>query len=116
MKEIIRFYEITSNSNDIIRAWQGHKNEKKWFYCNAGSFVVNLVKIDDFDAPSNHLKPIRFLLDANQPTVLEVSGGYATGFKSNRDNSKLLVFSNSSLEESVQDDFRFPVEKWPANW
>ncbi|WP_273568687.1 hypothetical protein [Maribacter halichondriae] len=28
MKEIVRMYEITPRSVDVIRAWQGHKEEK----------------------------------------------------------------------------------------
>jgi len=116
MKEIVRFYEIALTSIDVIRGWQGHQYEKKWFYCHSGEFVVNLVKIDNFDNPSDHLIPERFVLDAKNPFVLEVPEGYGTGFKANRGNSKLLVFSNFTLDESKQDDFRYSVDKWSANW
>jgi len=116
MASIVRFYEIKHENIDIIRAWQAHKEEKKWFYCHAGAFVVNLVEMDDFDSPSSQLKPERFLLEAKNPKVLEISGGYATGFKAVEENSILQVFSNFSLEASKNDDFRYPIEKWDTQW
>jgi len=116
MKEIVRFYEIVPSSTEIIRAWQAHKAEKKWFYCNSGAFIVNLIKLDNFDVPSVDLKPEKIQLTAKNPVVLEISGGYATGFKAVEENSRLLVFTNFSLEESKQDDFRYPVDKWEAYW
>lgn len=116
MSEINRMYEISPAETKTVRGWQGHKTEKKWFYCNAGSFIVNLIEIDDFDNPSSNLVPTRFVLDAKDPGVLEISGGYATGFKALRENSKLLVFSNFSLEASKQDDFRYEVDQWSAKW
>ena len=32
MSEIKRLYEIEPIDDHIIRAWQGHQYEKKWFY------------------------------------------------------------------------------------
>jgi len=116
MSEIVRMYEIMPSDTTTLRGWQSHKKEKKWFYCNAGSFVLNLVKVDDFDTPSNSIRPERFLLEAVHPSVLEISGGYATAFKAEEENSKLIVFSNFTLEESKNDDFRFPLEQWAAEW
>lgn len=116
MGQIIRMYEITPGNTDTIRGWQAHRKEKKWFYCNSGCFVLNLIKIDSFDSPSKTIVPERFVLEARNPSVLEISGGYATGFKACEDNSKLIVFSNLSLEESKNDDFRFPLETWSGEW
>lgn len=116
MSEIVRMYEISPSDTSMIRGWQGHKEEKKWFYCNSGSFVVNLVQIDNFDTPSKTIRPEQFVLESKKPSILEISGGYATGFKAGEDNSKLLVFSNFSLKESKNDDFRFPVDYWSAKW
>jgi len=116
MSDIVRMYEISPSETSTIRGWQGHKKEKKWFYCNSGSFIVNLVQVDDFDAPSKTIRPEQFVLESKKPSILEISGGYATGFKAQEEHSKLLVFSNFSLEESKNDDFRFPVEYWQAKW
>ncbi|MEP3209497.1 MAG: sugar epimerase [Maribacter sp.] len=116
MNEIVRMYEILPSDTTTIRGWQGHKKEKKWFYCNSGSFIMNLIPVDNFDAPSKSLHPQKYVLEAHNPSVLEISGGYASGFKAQEENSKLIVFSNLSLEESKSDDFRFPVDYWSGKW
>lgn len=116
MASIVRFYEIKPNNVDIIRAWQAHKKEMKWFYCHTGAFVVHLILVDDFENPAPLLKPKRIVLEAIDPMILEISGGYATGFKAIEENSILQVFSNFSLDESKNDDFRYPIEKWEAKW
>ncbi len=116
MREIVRFYEIAPSSTLTVRAWQGHRNEKKWLYCHTGSFVVHLIKVDNFDGPTEGIFSEKFLLDAKKPTILEIPNGYANGFKAIEKGSKLLVFSNFSLEASKEDDFRYPVEKWSVDW
>lgn len=116
MSEINRMYEISPNDTNTIRGWQGHKAEKKWFYCNSGSFIVNLIEVDDFDSPSKELIAKRFVLDVNEPAILEISGGYATGFKALTANSKLVVFSDFTLEASKEDDFRYDITTWFAKW
>ncbi len=116
MKEIVRFYEIAPSSTQTVRAWQAHLEEKKWFYCTAGTFVVNLKRINDGSSLPIGLDVERFELSEKNPLVLEVPGGYASGFKSLVENSKLMVFSNFSLEESKNDDLRFPLEQWEAEW
>ena len=116
MTEIVRMYEILPGDTHTIRAWQCHQREKKWFYCHAGSFIMNLIQIDDFEAPSKDVVPKRIELRSETPSVLEISGGYATGFKAQEENSRLIVFSNFSLEESKNDDFRFPVDHWSVKW
>ncbi|NNE76924.1 MAG: dTDP-6-deoxy-3,4-keto-hexulose isomerase, partial [Pricia sp.] len=95
-----------------IRAWQAHTKEKKWFYCNSGAFVINLIELDNFEHPSDNLKTQKILLNSAVPMVLEISGGYANGFKATQEGSKLLVFSNFSLDESKADDFRYPADQW----
>jgi dTDP-4-dehydrorhamnose 3,5-epimerase len=116
MKEIVRFYEIAPASQQSIRAWQGHVHEKKWFYCLSGSFVINLIAVDDFKNPSKTLIPIKFGLDTTVPHILYVPGGFATGIKATSDHARLQVFSNVGLNESKNDDFRFPLETWSATW
>jgi len=116
MRTIVRFYEIVPNDINTVRAWQGHKDEKKWFYCHEGSFVVNLIKLDNFEEPSPLLKPERLIIEAKNTMILEISGGYATGFRATKENSRLQVFSNFSLDQSKNDDFRYPIDTWEAKW
>lgn len=116
LKSIVRFYEITPENTSIIRAWQGHKKESKWFYCTQGAFEIKLIKLDDFENPSNNLQIHTIQLDDNSPRVLKVPGGYVNGFKSLKINSKLMVFSDFDLEASKNDDYRYEQNKWLKNW
>lgn len=116
MGEVVRFYEIAPVDTKIIRAWQGHRHEKKWFHCLNGSFIINLVKVDDFDNPSDQLVPEKITLKSHEPSVLAVPKGYATGIKAVEEGSRLQVFSNFGLEASKKDDYRFPLNMWDALW
>lgn len=112
MKEVARFYQISPVSPNIFRAWQGHKREKKWFYCLSGSFVVYLVKLDNFESPSAGLFPEMFTLSVADPAILEVPGGYASGIRSTQMGSELMVFSNFGLEASQKDEYRYAPDYW----
>ncbi|SDS37790.1 dTDP-4-dehydrorhamnose 3,5-epimerase [Formosa sp. Hel1_31_208] len=116
LKPIVRFYEITPKNTSIIRAWQAHKNECKWFYCTQGSFKVNVIKLDSFENPSEDLTVHTYELNSEQPQVLFIPGGYANGFKASSEGSKLMVFSDFELEASKRDDFRFETNKWINKW
>ncbi|MBC8767866.1 hypothetical protein H4O18_07675 [Arenibacter sp. BSSL-BM3] len=116
MAQIVRFYEISPASPEIIRGWQGHKIEKKWFYCHSGAFVINIVNIAEENIALAELSAERFELNESMPIILEVPAGSASGFKAILPGSKLMVFSNFTLEESTKDDIRFPLETWNAEW
>ena len=109
---IKRFYFIKHNNISIIRAWQGHQFEKKYFYPISGSFVVAWVKIDDFENPSKDLKPEYHILSAVNSEIISVPKGYANGLKALEPNSEILIFSDMDLEESVKEKIRFPADWW----
>jgi dTDP-4-dehydrorhamnose 3,5-epimerase len=113
-KDLKRFYIIEQPKN-FVRAWQGHKIENKYFYVISGSFLICGVKIDDWENPSSDLKVHEYHLSEKESQIFMIPGGYANGFKALEDNSNLLVFSNLSLEESKQDDYRFDKSMW-KNW
>ena len=116
LSEIERMYQIEPSNEKSIRAWQGHNVEQKWFYCIQGSFIINLVKTEDFAHPNIDAKVSKFILKASLPQVLHVQGGNASGIKSTMPNSKLLVFSDCSVAASKQDDFRFEPDFWKGDW
>jgi dTDP-4-dehydrorhamnose 3,5-epimerase len=115
MSEIRRFYTIFHPNISIIRAWQGHKIETRWFFCTEGSFDIRIVKIDNWESPSEDLIPKKFILNANNPTVLKIENGYVNGMKAISQNSKLISFSNFKLGENSNDEFRFDKNLW-TNW
>lgn len=112
LKNIRRFYTIEPANINVIRAWQGHQKESKWFYCIAGAFIVKLIKIDNWDKPSLDLEYESFNLTAEKSQVLSIPPGYANGFRALRQNSKLLVFSDLTLQEAKDDNFRFQPNYW----
>jgi len=112
MDSIRRMYLIRPASTRIVRAWQAHRLENKWFYCTAGSFEVKLVAVSDFVNPADDPITLTFNLEANSPHILHIPGGYANGFRATAANSNLLVFSNNTLAESKSDDFRYAADKW----
>lgn len=116
LSEIKRMYQIEPVNEAIIRAWQGHKVEKKWFYCIQGSFIINVVPITNFEHPVKDVKVRQYLIKENNPKIVHVAGGYATGIKAIVPNSKLLVFSNFYTEASKNDDYRFEPNFWNAQW
>ncbi len=116
MSEVRRFYEIKPASIKEIRAWQAHQEEKKWFYCLKGSFVINLIRIDAFSEPSGELIPEQYVMHADRPAVLKIPGGFANGFRALEDRSSLMVFSNFTLDQSEKDDYRYSLATWEADW
>lgn len=110
--DVKRFYLIKHPDATIIRAWQGHQLEKKYFYPISGSFVIAWVKIDNFENPSDNLIPEYHILSAESSEILSVPKGYANGLKALEPNSEIMIFSDMSLEDSVSENRRYPAEKW----
>lgn len=112
MKRVRRFYQIEHPDTTIIRAWQGHQIEQKWFYIIEGSFKVVLVQPDNWKNPSKNLSFEEYLLKSSENKVLHIPGGFANGFQALEPHSKLIVFSNFSMKEAGTDDFRFDKNLW----
>jgi dTDP-4-dehydrorhamnose 3,5-epimerase-like enzyme len=111
MTPVVRMYTIQPMLG-IIRAWQGHCNEQKWFYALAGDFTIKVAKVTDWITPDIILKQT-FYLQANSPAVLHIPAGYINGLQALSPHSSLLVFSDFTLAESKMDDIRWDVEKLP---
>ncbi len=109
---IKRFYTITHPDIETIRAWQGHQKETKYFYVTKGSFLINWIKIDNWEKPSQNLKINKQILLDQQSEILIVEAGHANGFKAMEPDSTMIVFSDMRLEDSKDDDFRFPTDYW----
>jgi dTDP-4-dehydrorhamnose 3,5-epimerase-like enzyme len=107
LEKVRRMYLIKPELN-VIRAWQGHKKESKWFYVLSGSFQVQTINMLDL----NHRQNI--ILRSNENKVLNIEPGNYNGFLALEESSQLLVFSNQTLEASKEDDFRLSLEdlKW----
>jgi len=106
MSSVVRMYCIEPNVG-LIRAWQGHKKETKWFYAVKGSFNVQIVDMQ------SHQR-FQYQLNASESKILEIPRGFYNGFESLESGSMLLVFSDFNLEDSKNDDWRENTDniKW----
>lgn len=111
MKNISRFYIISHKNIKVVRAWQGHKIEHKYFYVIKGSFLIGGVKIDDWNNPSGKLEPEIFRIKSDDNLVLSIPPGYANGLKALENDSQVMVFSSHNIVENI----RFDASMW-FNW
>jgi len=107
-----RFYTVTNHRVGTVRAWHGHRREGKFATVLQGAALLGCVEIDDWAAPSAALPVARFVLSATAPAVLAIPPGYANGFMSLTDDALIAFFSTAGLEESLDDDIRFPARFW----
>jgi dTDP-4-dehydrorhamnose 3,5-epimerase-like enzyme len=107
-----RFYFISHPDTSIVRAWQGHRFETKYFYVTKGSFNVCWIEIDNWDHPSKELPVQCKMFNDHESKVLVIPPGHVNGFKALEPDSTLIVYSDKTLEESKTDDYRFPVDYW----
>jgi dTDP-4-dehydrorhamnose 3,5-epimerase len=109
---IKRFYSLSNHQKGFIRAWHAHKNEAKYFYASKGAALICAVEIDNWDKPSKDLKVQRFVLSEKSPSILFIPKGFANGFMSLNDDTKIIIFSTSTLKESLGDDYRYEARYW----
>jgi dTDP-4-dehydrorhamnose 3,5-epimerase len=100
-----RFYHVENHRSGFIRAWHGHKKEGKYVYVVSGSALIGVVNMETEELS-------KFILSDKSPKVLWIPPGNYNGFKSLEENTKILFFSTSTLEESLGDDIREEHNKW----
>ena len=100
-----RFYQVENHSKNFIRAWHGHEKEGKYVYVTKGSALVGAVNMATEEI-------FKTTLTSQAPSILFIPSGYANGFKTLEEDTILMFFSTSTLEESKGDDIRFEYDKW----
>ena len=96
-----RAYLIKNHHKGIVRAFHGHKKEKKTLYCLKGAFKIICISMETGDWKS-------FTITEKGNNVLKIPLMVYNGFVSLTDDSELLIVSSSTFEESKGDDFRLP--------
>jgi dTDP-4-dehydrorhamnose 3,5-epimerase-like enzyme len=104
MTAVKRMYLIEPTSH-LIRAWQGHQIENKWFSVVSGRFEVQVVSMTDLS------DKMSFILSEDQDEVVKIEAGYYNGFKALEPLSELMVYSDKSLNDSLNDDYRLSLEQ-----
>ena len=107
--EIKRMYIIQNSSVNVIRGWQGHKVEQRWFSALQGEFEIHLIKVDNWKTPSKDLQSIKYNLSSDKMNVLHVPPGFVSSIRSKESASKLLAMSNYGIEE-INDEYRYENE------
>lgn len=107
-----RFYTVKNYRQGFIRAWHAHKKESKYVTVVNGAAIVCTVKIDNWENPSKDLPVQRFILSEQIPSVLYIPSGYGNGFMNLTNDTQLVFFSTSTVEESHGDDFRYDAYYW----
>lgn len=104
--EIKRLYIIENDNPELIRAWVGHQIEQRWFSAVAGSFEIQLIKIDDWQQPSKNLPKLIFKLEANALNILHIPKGYISSIQAMQTEAKLLVMADYMIGQT-NDEYRF---------
>ncbi|MDC3350520.1 WxcM-like domain-containing protein [Flavobacteriaceae bacterium] len=107
-KEIKRMYIIQNSSVNIIRGWQGHKVEQRWFSAVQGEFEIHLIEVDNWEIPSKDLQSIKYNLSSDKMNVLHIPNGYVSCIQAIENNSKLLVMADYSIDE-IKDEYRYDL-------
>ncbi len=107
-----RFYTIHNHSVGFIRAWHGHMNERKAIYVASGSAMIGAVQLSSTKMPSRDVQVTRTVLSEHNPGILLIPKGFANGIMTLTPNAVVIVFSDSSVEESRNDDYRYPYDYW----
>ncbi len=110
--KIKRFYMVENFSTETIRAWHGHLEESKYALVVSGSAIIAAVKMDNTTNPNKKNEVHRFVLSERKPSILYIPKGYANGFRPLEGKTKIIFFSDSELEKSKNDDYRFPTDYW----
>jgi len=105
-KDVKRFYQVENHERGFIRAWHGHRKEGKYVYVAKGSAWIGLVDMD-------RLHNDRYILSDKKPQVLYIPPGNYNGFQTLEENTIIMFFSTTTVEESKGDDYREPYNKFP---
>jgi dTDP-4-dehydrorhamnose 3,5-epimerase len=103
--DVKRFYVVENHRAGFIRAWHGHKKEGKYVFVVKGTALVGAVDMSS-DTPS------KYILSDRSPKILYIPPGHANGFKTLEEDTRIIFYSTSTLQDSLGDDIRFPFDKW----
>ena len=107
-----RMYLTENHQPNFVRARHAHRREAKFVMAVSGSALVCAVKVVNWKRPRKDTPVHRFTLSSSSPSILCIPAGYANGWMRLTGDAKLLWFSSATLEESKNDDVRFPARYW----
>lgn len=105
-----RFYSIHHPDTSIVRAWQGHTQESKYYYPVNGSWIIAWVKME-FDKPEEEWKVEYVKMYSKDSNLIFLPPGYANGFKALEEDSVIIGFSAPGVEEE-KEILRWDADRW----
>lgn len=116
-----RAYYVRNFAKGTVRGFHLHRREWKFFAVALGAakFVCIVPELDQSTpAPRVHtlLDEYVCVLSDRRPEVLAVPPGWANGWMSLTEDCVVVAMSTSTFEESVEDDFRFPPDRFEHYW
>lgn len=107
-QDIKRFYQVENHNPSIIRAFHGHKHERKYVFVPRGEVLIICVPLSKFEEADISTANIsRYVLSSEKPQILKIPQNYANGFRVLSKETIIQFFSDKTVEESAEDDFRF---------
>lgn len=103
--DVKRFYIVENHRVGFIRAWHGHEKEGKYVFVVKGTALIGAVDMRS-DSPN------KYILSDRSPKILYIPPGHANGFKTLEEDTRIIFYSTSTLQDSLGDDIRFPFDKW----
>ena len=105
--DVKRFYIVRNAKNNFFRGWHGHKNEAKYVFVVRGK-----AKIAWQDMEADERVGGSVIMDGYSPQILCIPPGNANAARNLTKDTEIMYFSTSTLEESLEDDYRFPEDRW----
>lgn len=110
MSAVKRFYKIRHLDAKTVRGWRAHQIEQRWFHITEGTFLINIVAIDNWEAPKKNAEQLSFKISASDDSVLHVPVGYATSLRALTKNAEMIVFGDYAIDHAKLDDYLFPPD------
>lgn len=114
LNEVRRIYFVENIDTALIRGWQGHKIEQRWFSAVQGSFKINAIAIDNWEKPPRDLPLKTFTLNSSTLDVLHIPGGFVTSIQALEGNAKLMAMTDYKMDE-IDDEYRFDSDYFLNN-
>lgn len=108
-----RFYMVSNHAKGFVRAWHGHKKESKYALVVSG---VAIVCAWDMESDAKDAEIHRYILSAAKPQVLYIPQGHFNGFKTLTEDTRIIFYSTSTLEQSAGDDLRLSADYRREVW
>lgn len=116
---IKRLYIVENFDTEVVRAWHAHWYENKWVTCISGAAIIGIAEIYG-NITHGHdprgMSCTKYVLTAESPKFIFLPAGQANGAKALTNDTKLLYFSDKTLEESIGDDYRISYDFSPQFW